>query len=168
MQKQEYKELTFDDRRFTYNIVSQLVTEYEKNEIVVSEKEEQAAIVRTISHMRKYVEEYRVFINSIDIYKVVSWFAFELHKVASCPKKDHIILATVHILNRLLNVDTESNYMHTEDFVTKICMMALNDKHLAGNEDLDYLAIGQNGFYLSFKSPSMMYLKQDSALENLA
>lgn len=162
--------LVNSDRDFAISLVNQLLGKFEEHGIEVEKSEEQEAFRSVMRHMNQYVKTYNVFIESIDIYKVVSWFAFELHKVIKhrCESADWVIIITAHIMNKLLEVDTDNNYKHIEKFVTKICLMALNDKFIADSDNYDHLAIGQNGFYLSFKSPSMMYLKQDSVLKNLA
>lgn len=152
------------DRQLAHSLVTQLIEKYEQEGIEISHANEMEALSRVLLHMHKYVKTYNVLIKSIDVYKIISWFAFELHKVL---KNDWIIMLTAHILNDLLEVDTDKKYKHSDIFVTKIALMALNDKHIAGHDSLDFLAVGMNGFYLAFKSPSIMYLGHDSAQKSI-
>lgn len=153
-----------EDRELTQRIFSQFLDVLHKSDVSISKKQEQDVILATLKHMRSYVDEYNVTIQSIDIYKIISWAAFFLVKEIN---DEYVIVDAAHIMNKILYADTHNKYQHIDEFIIKITLMALNDSRLANDSSKDDLAIGMNGFYMAFKSPSMMYLRQDSAIKSL-
>lgn len=115
-------------------------------------KDEQVKIVlaKTIRYMSAYIDLHGIGIKTLDIYKIISWYAFTL------AKKLHdatIIQEAVYMLNEVLYVETENTFKHTHEYLAKLYSLTLFD----GDEEYDEFAIGKNGLYVAFKSPSIMF-----------